>query len=187
MIHTRHNIPNLLLIAGTGRNSGKTLLAEKLIKKFSSSEHLVAMKIAPHMHPVSEDEKIMYKSDSLIIISEQNPSRSKDSSRMLAAGADKVYYVQVTDDNLEENIPKIIALLGTKWPVICESGGLRNYVRPGLFFIMTSKENTEIKHSVKNLIPVADMVIQSENGKIDFDPERIRYINDSWEIAEDYS
>ena len=46
----RQNIPNMLLIAGTGRKSGKTTLACACIAHFSKQTGIYAIKISPHTH-----------------------------------------------------------------------------------------------------------------------------------------
>jgi hypothetical protein len=73
-----------------------------------------------------------------VIYEETERNGFKDTSRMLAAGAEKVYFAKVWDDQLFEVFNEIMKLIPYGTPVICESPALRNYVEPGVFVIMTS-------------------------------------------------
>src|SRR5450759_1442634 len=130
-------IPNLLLIAGTGTNSGKTSMACKIIEQFPDLE-ITAIKISPHFHEtttglISKSEKNGYS-----IYEETNTDTSKDTSRMLHSGAHKVYFAKVWDDQLPDVFNEIMEYIPSNVPVICESPALRNFIEPGVFIIMTS-------------------------------------------------
>ena len=130
-------IPNLLLIAGTGTNSGKTSMACKIIEQFPDLE-ITAIKISPHFHEtttglISKSEKKGYS-----IYEETNTDTSKDTSSMLHSGAHKVYFAKVWDDQLPDVFNEIMEFIPANVPVICESPALRNYIEPGVFIIMTS-------------------------------------------------
>ena len=69
--------------------------------------------------------------------------------RMLEAGADKVYFAKVWDDQLFEVFTEIMKIIPEGTPVICESPALRNFVEPGVFIIMTSEtihKHKDISH-----------------------------------------
>ncbi|NJO68933.1 MAG: molybdopterin-guanine dinucleotide biosynthesis protein B [Bacteroidetes bacterium] len=93
-------LPNLLLISGTGRNSGKTSLACAIIQKFAAFRPIIAIKIAPHFHEQDQIENYTYKTAEYFITEETRKDTGKDSSRMLAAGAAKSYYITTHDDHL---------------------------------------------------------------------------------------
>ena len=93
------NYPNILLIAGTGRNVGKTLLACEIIEHLSKTAILIGVKISHHFHPVEEGQKVIANTQDYLII-EESFITNKDSSRMKQAGADKVFYIQARQENL---------------------------------------------------------------------------------------
>ena len=141
-------IPNLLLIAGTGTKSGKTSLACKIIKQFSNL-NITAIKISPHFHETTEGLISKMENKGYAIYEETNCNTSKDTSRMLKAGASKVYFAKVWDDQLYDVFKKIMEYVPSGIPVICESPALRNFVEPGIFIIMTSyciNKYKDIKH-----------------------------------------
>jgi len=132
--------PNLLLVGGTERNVGKTTLICRFIKQFSAKHQVTALKITPHMHGECPTCRLLYKTEQIIISEELNYDGSKDSALMLSAGASKVYYIQCSDRYLVDVIQILEPLINPNEPLICESAGLRNQVKPGLFIMMTPKD-----------------------------------------------
>lgn len=139
-------IQNLLLIAGTGTKSGKTSLACKIIAEYKSLK-IYSIKITPHFHETTTGLDPIVEKEGYSIYEETNRETSKDTSRMLAAGAFKVYFAKVWDDQLLDVFNKIMQNIPPNVPVICESPALRNFIEPGVFMIM----NSEIVNKQKNL------------------------------------
>ncbi|MEI6678892.1 MAG: hypothetical protein WCL21_09815 [Mariniphaga sp.] len=172
--------PQLLLIAGTGRNTGKTTLACHIIRKFSAVWPIIAIKITPHFHEESQSGKILINKTNLFISEEANPATDKDSSRMLAAGAQMVYFVITGDEHLVEAYNEILKMLPKNALIICESGGLRHKLVPGLFFMMTGKESEITKPATQKLMLLADRQIIFDGEKINFDIDTIEIVNNQW-------
>jgi hypothetical protein len=55
---------------------------------------------------------------------------------MLASGADKVYYIEVSADAGKSDFDAITDIIPNDRPVVCESPSLINYVNPGVFVVM---------------------------------------------------
>lgn len=177
--------PNLLLIAGTGRNVGKTSLACALIGQASISHKVIGVKISPHFHEHSSSEKIIVRSSDFEIIEELKPMGNKDSSRMLKAGASRVFYVQTkNDDALIEVMKELQQFWSDETPVILESGGLRHFIDPGLFLVCRSEGQTEMKPHLKVLEPKVDQFIIFQKSGFDFDLSKIKFENHKWSIIE---
>jgi len=145
-------IPNLLLIAGTGTNSGKTSLACRIIESFPGLP-ITAIKITPHFHETTPGLILKSEKDGYTIYEETNRDSSKDTSRMIRAGAAKVYIAKVKDNKLAEAFYEIMKEVPEGSPVICESPALRNFVEPGVFIIMTS----EVINKHKDIIHLQDL------------------------------
>jgi hypothetical protein len=153
-------IPNLLLIAGTGTKSGKTSIACKVIEQFIDL-NITAIKISPHFHEsttglVTIDNETCYS-----IYEETNPDTPKDTSRMLRSGANKVYFAQVLDDRLFFVFEKVLNLIPSGTPIICESPALRNFVDPGVFIIMSS-ETTNKHNNINHLQTLPNLSLKLE-------------------------
>ena len=138
-------IPNLLLIAGTGTKSGKTSMACKLIEQFREY-NITAIKITPHFHETTPGLRTVCEETGYAIYEETNSDTTKDTSRMLRAGAGKVYFAKVTDNQLLAVFNKLMGLIPEDTPVVCESPALRNYVDPGVLIIMTSDSTNNHKN-----------------------------------------
>jgi hypothetical protein len=130
-------IPNLLIIAGTGTKSGKTSLACKIIRQFPELK-ITAVKITPHFHEATSGLLSITEGKGYAIYEETERRGFKDTSRMLDAGAYRVYFAKVWDDRLFEVFNEIMKFVPEGTPVICESPALRNFAEPGVFVIMTS-------------------------------------------------
>jgi hypothetical protein len=169
-------IPNLLLIAGTGTKSGKTSLVCKIIEQFNYLD-ITAIKITPHFHETTSGLILKSADKGYSIYEETERDTSKDTSRMLNAGASKVYFAKVWDDQLFDVFQKIMGYISPGVPVICESPALRNFIEPGVFLITDS--NTVNKHKnithlqtlshvtfkLEELDNIESMPIGFENGK----------------------
>jgi hypothetical protein len=177
-------LSQLLLIAGTGRDSGKTTLACALIQKFSPSKSVIALKITPHFHKNIGSGKVLCNTDELFIAEETDSSTGKDSSRMLKAGAHHSFFVMTTDEHLVQAFLKIRELILSDSLIICESGGLRQYVEPGLFLMMHKKGTETIKPLSEKLLAQADCVITFDGEKTGFNPDRIEIINNQWTLKQ---
>jgi hypothetical protein len=141
-------IPNLLLIAGTGTKSGKTSMACRIISQFPELK-ITAIKITPHFHETTPGLLALSEGKGYAIYEETERNGFKDTSRMLDAGADKVYFAKVWDDQLFGVFLEIMKSVPENAPVICESPALRNFAEPGVFVIMNSKvihKHKDIKH-----------------------------------------
>ena len=137
-------IPNLLIVAGTGNKSGKTTMACKLIEQFSDHD-VTSVKITPHFHETTPGLIMISEKPGYSIYEETNPETSKDTSRMLKAGASKVFFAKVNDNSLLQAFKEIMSFIPAEVPVICESPALCHYIEPGLFIIMRSDSNDNQK------------------------------------------
>lgn len=145
-------IPNLLIIAGTGNKSGKTSMACRILEQLRYFE-IVSVKITPHFHETTPGLVLLSEKKGYSVYEETNSDTSKDTSRMLKAGASRVYFAKVTDNSLVEAFKEIMEHIPEGTPIICESPALHHYTEPGLFVIMTSP----LKDNQKNIKSLLDL------------------------------
>lgn len=138
-------IPNLLLIAGTGNKSGKTTLACRVIEQFRD-KGVVGIKITPHFHETTPGLILLSESSGYSVYEETNSETGKDTSRMLKAGAGKVIFAKVTDNDLLTAFTEIYNRIPDGTPIVCESPALRYYAEPGVFVIMRSDSSNNNKN-----------------------------------------
>jgi len=175
-------IPHLLLIAGTGRNTGKTTFACQILRKFSLVISIVSIKITPHLHKNIQSGKVILQTSNLYIAEETDFTTTKDSSLMLGSGAQKSFFVMATDQNLMEAFQEIVQIIPSDFFIICESGGLRHHVVPGLFFMMNKTGGEMIKPDAEKLKLLADRIVTFDGEKIDFDIHSIEINDNRWKI-----
>lgn len=123
-------------------------MACRIIESFPDLR-ITTIKITPHFHETTTGLVLKSEQEGFIIYEETNGDSSKDTSRMIKAGATKVYFAKVKDNKLFEAFTEIMKEVPEGTPVICESPALRNFVEPGVFIIMTSEvidKHKDIKH-----------------------------------------
>lgn len=180
MIGAKSNIgvklPNLLLIAGNGRNMGKTHFACRIIEHLSSQTQVCGVKISSHFHPFNEAD-LLFKNEHFILLQEKQISL-KDSSLMLQAGAKTVYFIMADQNYLPEAFEHIQNYL-PEHAIVCESGGLHEIATPGLFFFVNQTGKKIEKNHHLNFSPI----LVTNNGKyFDFDIQNINFSNNSFTL-----
>lgn len=164
--------PNILILAGTGRNIGKTVLACRILAQLAKNHESMGVKISPHFHPLEEKQEYIHQSENFVII-EENSNTKKDSSRMLQAGADRVFYIQCKKEYLSDALERLFPLLNPEAPVVVESGGLYDLVEPGLLIYITGNE---MKKKIQ-VRPESKVITLSQNEVKDFKDENIHFAN----------
>ena len=182
---------NFLIIGSTGRNTGKTVFACRIIKKHSTQKEIIGVKVIP----VDKNEENCHRGidtcglcDSLIgdyeIIEEMTIDSSKDTSRMLKAGAIKTYLLLVNRNSLEKGIKALLKILPVEAFIIIESNSIRNVIEPGLFIVIKEFKNDSVKQSCAKVIEFADKIIEFNNMDWDFNPDKVSIQKESWVIKE---
>jgi molybdopterin-guanine dinucleotide biosynthesis protein A len=177
-------ISNLLMIAGTGRNVGKTTFACNLISHFSKNQNVTAIKISPHLHQQADGQKVIASEADFQIIEETKPSENTDSSRMLNAGASKVYYLQTHDRNIKAPFDILLDLIPKGQPVICESGALVNHAKPGLFLLIKKKGQTAFKKGLDQLRYEPDTWVTFFGDHFSMEPDGFDFDDNRWRLRQ---
>lgn len=164
---------NIILIAGAGRNVGKTSFACKIIESLSDKHDVTAVKVSSHLHPLNPGTEILFQTQSYAFSKEDSISK-KDSSRMLEAGAKNVYYLQSQQENLKDAFEKLKPYIQVG-PVIIESGGLHEIIEPALFFFVY--KDPDITENKKTHLKFDPIPINFNRIDSDFHIDKIRYTN----------
>ena len=162
-IHNMNLLTNWIIVGGTGRNTGKTTLVEKIIKKFCQQVPVTAVKIA-NIKPGSEHlhgHDVTSFQQKILIKKETRSDGSKDSMRFLKAGAQTSWFIQTEDTYLSETYPEIQTILKDARWVVCESNSLLKFVRPALFIVVKGKNNISDRKEASGLLQMADVVVEA--------------------------
>lgn len=174
---------NFLLISGSGRNIGKTTLACLLIEQLSNKHYVVGIKISPHTHDGDSDKEMFKDTGKAKIFVESNTKSNKDSSRMLRSGASKVFYIECNDDGLPEAIDSVTGSIEKHALVICESGALAQFFKPGYHILIVGDNIDESKPSYKINLELSNVAISSNTV---FRSEAIKVFNKSGDWIFEY-
>ena len=93
------------------------------------------------------------------ISEEQDRSARTDSSRFLAAGAKRSFWVRTRQGRLEEAMPAIEKLLAESENAILESNSIINYIRPDLYLTILDPAVEDYKASALKFLKRADAII----------------------------
>jgi len=169
------SIPNLLLISGTGQNSGKTTLACRLIAEFSKQFSVNAIKISPHFHEPPPQLPVIAAHEGFVIYEEIQYDTGKDSSRFLDAGAAKVYFITAQRDQQGKAMETLLEKIPATTPLICEAGGLHHYFKPALHIVTIPKN----KPPQKEIPESADVVVEFDG--VGYEPDfNVEWDGERW-------
>lgn len=165
----------LLIVGGTARNVGKTELACRIIKKISTETHVYALKVST----IFPDEGIYHgnhseDSEDQSLFEETRYDTAKDTSRMLRAGAKRVFYLRSEDTGILEAFTRFRSQLPADTAIVCESNSLAGHVQPGLL-VMVKKEGEKIKVRAEKRLKTADLIIVSDGSSGFNELDQIHY------------
>lgn len=174
--NTRIEVGNMILIAGNGRNVGKTWLSCRIIEHLSKSHRVTALKFSPHFHSVQEEDILLRDKD--FIITQESQINHKDSSLMLQAGARDVFFIMAVQENLQKAFTALQPHLPHS-PIVCESGGLHEIVEPGLFIFVNQPGKALVK---KQHLQYSPLIIINNGREINFDIKRIHFVQNKIQL-----
>jgi len=173
----REKFENILLIAGSGQNVGKTTLACRILEN-EKEKSPVAVKITPHFHKTTPGLIELDKGENWILFEETETASGKDTSLYLLSGAVKSYLILAIDDALAKAFSGLKKFLPANRPIVIESAALIKHINPGLF-LMVSRENSQRKKETKSLLEKADLSILNDGKKFIPSIEKIAF-EDKW-------
>lgn len=177
------NMPCFLIVSGNGRDAGKTSFVCSIIKAQNRHRPITAIKVTPHLHQSDQNGMLLAACEGYHVFEELDAKGHKDSSRMLAAGAGKVFYIEARDDALSAAMEHLFPLIPAGSAVICESGGMRDVLIPSMFLLVNRLDGRDNKPGFVQRIALADRVVLFDGTGFDPDPEQIRFRNASWEFV----
>jgi hypothetical protein len=154
-----------IIIGGHSRNVGKTSVVAGLIAALAEF-NWTALKITQYGHGVcSADGKPCHcASDdhSWAISEEQDRSGKSDTSRFLAAGAVRAWWVRTEQGRLAEAMPAVRQKLAQSQNVIVESNSILKFLSPDLYLTVLDPDTADFKKSAREFMDRADAVILHE-------------------------
>jgi len=180
---------NMLMIGSAGANVGKTELACAILRKFGADDDIIGIKVTTIQDTNGQCPRggagcgVCSSLDGAFSISEETDSGSgKDTSRLLAAGAERVFWLRVLRDRLAEGAAALLDLIGPDRVLVCESNSLRKVVEPGLFLMVSRRDEKDWKNSARQVSEYADRIVVSDGSGFDLDPGEIELADNTWRL-----
>ena len=156
----------IIVIGGHSRSVGKTSVAAGLIAALPEF-NWTAFKITQYGHGVcSRDGKpcqCATDDHSWAVSEETDRSGDSDSSRFLAAGAARAWWVRTEQGRLAEAMPTIRRKLQDGVNGILESNSILKFLRPDLYLTVLDPATPDFKKSAREFLDRADAVILHES------------------------
>jgi hypothetical protein len=161
----------MILIGATGKNAGKTVAACAIIKAIIKAKvqgsSLTALKVTTagshgsSCHRGGEGCGACVFEGNFVLSEELNPAPAKDTARLLAAGAERVFWLRAKRPCLASGFKTFLDKMPNDSIILGESNSLREVVKPGLF-LMLNNTNEPIKPSARKVWPYADLTFESQ-------------------------
>jgi len=160
---------SILVIGGHSRSVGKTSVVAGLIAALPEF-NWTALKITQYGHGICSADgqacDCATSDHSWAISEEKNSQGDSDTSRFLAAGAARVWWVRTEQGRLAEAMPALREKLAGAENVICESNSVLKFLRPDLYLTVLDPATPDFKSSAREFLDRASAIIlhESKNG-----------------------
>jgi hypothetical protein len=160
----------LIVIGGHSRSLGKTSVVAGLIAALPEY-NWTALKITQYGHGVCsmDGEPCHCATDdhSWAISEELDRSGESDTSRFLAAGAARAWWVRTEQGRLAEAMPAVRGKLAEAKNAILESNSILRFLRPDLYLTVLDPGTADFKKSAQEFLDRADAVILHQSDTTD--------------------
>jgi hypothetical protein len=159
----------IVVVGGHSRSVGKTSVVAGLIAALPEYDW-TAFKITQYGHGICSQngESCHCATDdhSWAISEEKDRAGDSDTSRFLASGATRAWWVRTEQGRLAEALPTIRRKLVDAQNAILESNSILKFVKPDLYLTVLDPATADFKRSAQEFLDRADAVILHEtNGE----------------------
>jgi hypothetical protein len=159
----------IVVVGGHSRSVGKTSVVAGLIAALPEFDW-TAFKITQYGHGICSQngESCHCATDdhSWAISEEKDRAGDSDTSRFLAAGAARAWWVRTEQGRLAEALPTIRRKLAESENAILESNSILKFVKPDLYLTVLDPATADFKRSAQEFLDRADaVVLHDTNGE----------------------
>lgn len=158
----------VVVIGGHSRNVGKTSVVAGLISALPEYGW-TAVKITQYGHGVCSANgapcDCATTDHAWAISEEKNRSGESDTSRFLAAGANRALWVRTEQGRLAEAMSSFRERIQNSHNVIIESNSVMKFLRPDVYLTVLDPQTEDFKKSAKEFLDRADAVILHTDGE----------------------
>ena len=173
---------SIVVIGGHSRSVGKTSVVAGLIAALPELRW-TALKITQYGHGIcsASGKSCHCASDdhTWAISEEKDRSGESDTSRFLAAGAVRAWWVRTEQGRLAEAMPKVRQTIASAEDVILESNSILKFLRPDLYLTVLDPSTADFKTSAQEFLDRAAAIILHEPAQ--GDGQQPEFEKFSWE------
>lgn len=152
----------VVVVGGHTRNIGKTSVMAGLIAAISEMRW-TAFKITQFGHGVcsanGEPCDCETADHTIAISQERDRASGTDSSRYLAAGAERSFWVRTRQGQLAEAMPRVRQEIARSENAIVESNSVLRFLRPDVLVCVLDAATADFKPSAKRYLDRADAIV----------------------------
>jgi hypothetical protein len=152
----------IVVVGGHSRNVGKTSVVACLIRGLAPL-NWVAVKISPHHHDAESSPGDTVSAENAapayFLKEELDAAGHRDTSRYLAAGARRAWWLTYQEDHFAEACGGLLAALHGAEHVIIESNRILEVVKPSVYLMVLDSSQPDFKASAEHTIHRADALI----------------------------
>jgi hypothetical protein len=159
----------LVVVGGHTRNIGKTSVVAGLIAALPDLRW-TAVKITQYGHGVCSSEGVACEcavqdpEHPYAVTEEQDRTSGTDSSRFLAAGAQRAYWVRTAAGQLGHALPALRGIFESSTHAIVESNSILRFFRPDLYLVVMDFAAQDFKQTSLTYLDGADAVVVIGRG-----------------------
>jgi molybdenum cofactor guanylyltransferase len=184
----------MLMIGAAGRNAGKTEFACRVIARFAAETSVTGLKVTTVKERDGKCPRggqgcgvCSSLKGNFCLTEERGENPDKDTSRLLAAGAERVLWLRVLREHLVEGLAAVRQAVGPGRTVVCESNSLRLVAEPDLFLIVREAVSQSYKDSAAAVREHADREVLSDGKGFAPDPAELGLLDGRWTLREEAS
>jgi molybdopterin-guanine dinucleotide biosynthesis protein A len=199
-------MPNILMAGASGRNLGKTEFLCRVIQKQSKQVPVIAVKVTTmETHDMAKPYRRTIPG-SWQVTREHQSTGSKDTHRMLQAGASRVYWLRVQRPALQQGLQGLMGIMKADGIdlesecIVMESGNARAFIDQSLFVQIVPGEEMgrdkiacersiilNVSHSATdigdNVPPASKPSVAAVSHLAD---STVRFLGNGWDLAPEH-
>jgi hypothetical protein len=152
----------IVVVGGHTRNIGKTSVMCGILRALPAPQW-TAIKITQYGHGICSANgqpcDCVTADHSLAVSEERDAAGTKDTSRYLAAGAVRSFWVRTQQGHLAEAMPLVRRKIADAANVLIESNSVLQFLRPDLYLAVLDSANADFKSSALRFLDRADAVL----------------------------
>jgi hypothetical protein len=146
----------LVVVGGQARKVGKTSVVAGLISAIGE-RRWTSVKTSGHIHQRAPGaaSKLIAAGHGFMLTEESGGTGDTDTARFVAAGAERVYWLQAEAGGIEEAMPHLRKLILAASDVIVESNGIVQWLAPDLYLLVLDFGVEDFKASARRSLDKA--------------------------------